>query len=278
MNGIVINIDPVALNLGHLHITWYSLIVSLAIIVAITVAIYEAKRRGITPDKIFGLAPWAISGGLLGARLFHVIDHWSYYASNPLQTIAFWLGGLAIWGALIGGGIATLIYTRLNKIPFLFLADTLVPALLTAQIIGRFACIIDGDAVGGITSLPWAFIYLNPGAMVPDGLLGVPVHPYPVYDQIWNLLGLGIALKLRHHLKISGQLFMVYLSIYAVGRFVFSFVRQENIWFWGLQEAQVLALIILVFSVGMLIYLFKKAAFRDKQNSIPINSGQTASF
>ncbi len=259
MSGIVINIDPTAINLGHLHINWYSIIIMLAIISAIGIAVWEGKRKGLPSESIFSLAPWVVIGGFIGARLFHVIDYGSYYLANPLQMFAIWEGGLAIWGGLAGGAVAGVIYARVRQIPFLRLADTLVPALLAAQIIGRFACIIDGDAVGGATNLPWGFTYINPGAMVPSGLLGVPVHPYPVYDQLWNLLGLAVVLKLRHHLKTDGLLFMTYLSIYAVGRLVLSFVRQENIWFWGLQEAQVVAIAILLVSGGTLFYLFRKA-------------------
>ncbi len=134
----------------------------------------------------------------------------------------------------------------------------MVPGLLVAQIIGRFACIIDGDAVGSATTLPWGFTYINPNAMVPAGLLGVPVHPYPVYDQLWNLMGLAIALKLRRHFKTDGLLFFTYLSIYAVGRFMLSFVRLEKIWFWGLQEAQVIAILIALVSIVAMVYLMAK--------------------
>lgn len=134
----------------------------------------------------------------------------------------------------------------------------MVPALLTAQIIGRFACIINGDAYGGPTSLPWGFIYINPGSMIPGNLSGVPTHPYPVYEMLWNLVSLALALKLRHQLKANGLLFLGYLSFYAVGRFILTFVRQESIWFWGLQEAQVLAIAILMASVGVMVYLYRK--------------------
>ncbi|MBI4303240.1 MAG: prolipoprotein diacylglyceryl transferase [Chloroflexi bacterium] len=259
MNGIVINIDPMALQIGHFMLNWYSIIVMLAVIAAVVISVRESKRKGISTETIYSLVPWVLVGGIVGARLFHVIDRWENYAANPLQAFALWQGGLAIWGALAGGGLAAVIFARLKQIPFGLLADTLVPGLLVAQIIGRFACIIDGDAVGGATTLPWAFTYVNPNAMVPAGLLGVPVHPYPVYDQLWNLAGLAIALKLRRRLKTDGLLFLSYLSIYAVGRFVFTFVRQEKIWFWGLQEAQVVAIAILVISVAAIFYLRRKA-------------------
>ncbi len=268
MNGIVINIDPVAVNMGHFHINWYSIIIMLAIIAAVVIAVFEGRRKGIPSDTMLGLAPWVVIGGLIGARLFHVIDHWPHYAANPLQMFAIWQGGLAIWGALAGGAVAVIIYTRQKQLSFLRVVDTLVPALLVAQIIGRFACIIDGDAVGGATTLPWGFTYINPVAMVPSGLLGVSVHPYPVYDQLWNLLGLAIALKLRYYFKTDGLLFLTYLSIYAVGRLVFSFVRQENIWFWGLQEAQVIAIAILIVSVVGMIYLSQRPKVNMAQEAL----------
>lgn len=263
MNGIIINIDPVALSLGHIHITWYSLIVMLAIIAAVGIAIWEGKRKGIPSDTILALAPWAVLGGVIGARLFHVIDRWEYYSADPLQIFMIQQGGLAIWGAILGGSLGVVIFARLKQISLGRLADTLVPALLVAQIIGRFACIIDGDAVGGVTSLPWAFTYINPNAMLPPGLLGLPVHPYPVYDQLWNLMGLAVALKLRHHFKTDGFLFLSYVSIYAVGRFVFTYVRQEKVWFWGLQEAQVLAIAILVAVAVAVIYVHWKSRVRN---------------
>ncbi|OGO39548.1 MAG: hypothetical protein A2147_08150 [Chloroflexi bacterium RBG_16_57_8] len=112
--------------------------------------------------------------------------------------------------------------------------------------IGRLGCIVNGDAIGGVTSLPWAFIYVNPNAMVPAELAGVPVHPYPVYDMLWNGMVLLLVWTVGRRLKKDGLVFLGYLSMYAVGRFIFTFVRQENVWFWGLQEAQVVALLILL--------------------------------
>jgi len=255
MKGIVIDINPTILHFGHFTLNWYSIIVMLAILAAIMIAIYEGKRKGISSETILSLAPWLVLGGIIGARLFHVVDKWDYYIGNPFQIFALWQGGLAIWGALAGGGVAAIIFARLKNIPVSRLADTLVPALLVAQIIGRFACIIDGDAVGVATNLPWGFTYINPAAMVPPGLLGVPVHPYPVYDQLWNLVGLAIVLKVRRHLKTDGLLFLIYLSTYAIGRFVFTFVRQENVWFWGLQEAQIIAIFTLIVSLAAIVYL-----------------------
>ncbi|MEK7682332.1 MAG: prolipoprotein diacylglyceryl transferase [Chloroflexota bacterium] len=259
MGPIVINIDPVLLSLGHIHIGWYGIIVTLAIAVGVWVATREAKRRGVSVDDTLGLASWAIVGGLIGARLFHVIDKLDYYIANPLAALAVWQGGLAIWGAIVGGAVAAALYARRHGLPLARLADAATPALLVGQMIGRFACVINGDSTGTPTDLPWAFVYVNPGAMVPPDLLGVPTHPYPVYEILWNSVVLGVVWILRSRVKREGILFLTYVSLYAVGRFALSFVRREVIWFGGLQEAQVMSVIVLIAAVVALVELLRRA-------------------
>ena len=106
MNGIVIDIDPMALQIGHFMINWYSIFVILAVIAAVLISVREGKRKGISKEIIFSLAPWVLIGGIVGARLFHVIDRWEDYRGNPALIFAMQQGGLAIWGAVVGGIIA----------------------------------------------------------------------------------------------------------------------------------------------------------------------------
>ncbi len=258
MNGIVINIDTVIFHMGAFELRWYSLTMMLAIVAAVLIAAYLGKRKGIATEEIYSLALWVVISGIVGARLFHVLDQWQYYAGNPLQILQFQQGGLAIWGALVGGGVAAVVCTRIRHIPLGRLLDVLAPALLTAHIIGRVGCIINGDAYGGITDLPWAFIYTHPGASIPSTLFGLPTHPYPVYEMIWNAIALLVILQLGRHFKKDGLVFLSYLSLYSFGRFVLTFVRQENITFWGLQQAQIIALLALMISITAMIYLGRK--------------------
>lgn len=258
MNGIVISIDPVIFHLGGFELRWYSLAIMTGIITAMFISIYEGRRKGLPENEIFSLTLWVVLGGVVGARLFHVIDQWSYYAAYPSLILQFQRGGLAIWGALVGGGVVTVIYAKMKYLPLARLFDAVIPGVLVAQIIGRFGCIVNGDAYGGVTNVPWAFIYANPGALIPDNLRGIPTHPYPLYEIIWNGLALLAIWRLRHVFKKDGLLFLSYLPMYALGRFFLTFVRQEKVWFWGLQEAQVIAIVIMVISLGMFIASLRK--------------------
>ena len=260
MNGIVININPVIFHLGGFELRWYGLAIITGVITAALIAIREGGRKGIPADRIYTLTIWAVVGGVLGARLFHVIDRWSYYASNPSLILQFQQGGLAIWGAVAGGFIGAAIYSRVGHLSLARVVDVCTPGLLVAQIIGRIGCIINGDAYGGPTSLPWGFIYTNPATLIPDYLRGVPTHPYPVYEMLWNGLVLLIIWRLRHSFKRDGLLFLSYLPFYALGRFFLTFVRQENVVLDGLQQAQIIALVVFAVSLILLVYYVRKPA------------------
>jgi phosphatidylglycerol:prolipoprotein diacylglycerol transferase len=269
MNGIVIDIDPVILRIGDFELRWYSVAIILAVVAAIVIVDRVGKRKGLPVDFVYSLAPWVMIAGLIGARLFHIIDQWEYYAGNPLDIFQVQQGGLAIWGGLLVGGVAAIAYARMKHIPVGCLADTMVPALLIAQIIGRLGCIINGDAYGGTTSLPWGFIYTHSSALIPSTLIGVLTHPYPFYEILWNgseILWNGatlvVLLKLQHGSTKDGLLFFSYLLLYSLGRFVLTFVRQENVLFWQLQQAQVIAIAAMVVSAAAIAYLFRKTEHR----------------
>ena len=270
MGPIVINIDPVLLSLGHIHIGWYGIIVTLAVVAGVWVATREARRRGVSVDHTLDLAVWAVVGGLIGARLFHVIDKLDYYMTYPFAALAFWQGGLAIWGAIAGGAVAAALYARRHKLPLARLADAAAPALLVGQMIGHVACVINGDSTGTPTTLPWGFVYVNPGAMVPSDLLGVPTHPYPVYDILWMGVVLGVIWTLRSRVKTEGVLFLTYVSLYAVGRFFLTFVRREAVWFWGLQEAQVVSLVALAVAGVALYLVLRRTQARAALSAVPV--------
>ncbi len=253
--SITIAADPVLAHLGPFAIRWYSLAIMLGIAVALYVSAREARRRGLDPDIILSLAWWAIPGGIIGARLLHVVDRFDAYRRDPLQILLIQRGGLAVFGAVLGGALAAWLFTRRRRLPFAALADTVAPGLVLAQAIGRIGCVFNGDAWGAPTTVPWAFVYTNPAAYIPRDLLGVPTHPYPLYDMALNLAIFAVLWRLRGRAWPAGAYFLTYLALYAASRFALTFVRQERVWFWGLQEAQVIALLTLAGALLLLLRL-----------------------
>lgn len=271
MSGITINIDPVFFHLGGFALRWYSLAFASGVGLAVLIVIRLAKKQGLDTNKVANVAMWAVVGGLIGARLFHVLDRLDYYAANPRHIIMINEGGLAIWGGLITGGLVALFVAYREKLPILKLADITVVGVLVGQMIGRLGCIVTGDTLGRVTSLPWGFVYVNPGSAVPDSLKGVPTQPYPVYEILWDMALLGVILFLRRRRLPQGFLFSLYVGGYALGRFSLTFVRQEAITLWGLQQAQVIALTLFAVAVVVAVRLMSKAG----QAAGPSTSKQT---
>jgi phosphatidylglycerol:prolipoprotein diacylglycerol transferase len=255
-----IGIDPTFAHLGPLALTWHGLFSALAIAVAVAVIHHELLRRGQLPAHFDEIAFWTIIGGIAGARIFFLFDHPSYYLHHPLKAFAISEGGLAIYGAIIGGFFSLALVSRLYGAAFAPLTDAVAPGLLLAQAIGRIGCAINGDAWGGPTSSSFAFVYTNSRALLPNDLLGVPTHPYPIYDMALTLAIFGLLRVLRRRELPPGALFAIYAAIYATGRFAISYFREERVWFWGLQEAQVISIAVLVVALLALAKMLSRPA------------------
>lgn len=237
---MTIDIDPVLIHLGPLAISWYGIFIGIALVVGVWLALREARRKRLPMDQVESLAFWVVAGGIVGARALHVIDRWDLYAGNPMAVVAIWNGGLAILGAVLGGTLTGIVVAWRRGLPVRALSDAAAPGAILGQAIGRFACLFTGDAVGAPTS-GFGITYLNPHAMVPQ--TGVAYEPVFLYEMIWDF-GVFAVLWwwLRPRLRLDGQLFAIYLALYAIGKFALTFRRTETVWLGGLQEAQLLAI------------------------------------
>jgi phosphatidylglycerol:prolipoprotein diacylglycerol transferase len=251
---ISISIDPIIFSIGHFHLRWYGLIISIALLIGIWLAIRETGRKGFNNDVIIDSVAWIIIAGFIGARLFHVIDHWSdVFAANPIRSLYFWEGGLAIWGGVLGGLIAATILAKIEHWKLSRLLDALVPGVVLAQAIGRFACIITGDSIGKETSGPFGFAYTSPNAMVPE--LGVYYTPTPVFEILMNLTIFSLLWSLRKKGLQDGVLTLIYLVLYSSIRFFIAFTSSYQIVAFGLNQAQIIS--ILVFTISLPLLLFR---------------------
>jgi phosphatidylglycerol---prolipoprotein diacylglyceryl transferase len=264
---VTINIDPIIFHIGHIAIRWYGLIVIIAIVVGVWMSVREAQRKGFKADELYDGAVWVVISGLLGARLFHVLDHWPHrFADNPISALYIWEGGLAIWGGVAGGLIAVALLARRKGWRLPLLLDSVAPGLVLAQAIGRFACIITGDAMGKPTNGPFGFAYTNPGAAVPE--LGVFYTPMPVYEILANLAIFALLWQLRKKEWPEGILFLLYLTLYSLERFFLAFTSSYQIIALGLTQSQIVALITLAVALPMLILLSRQKITKRRSRRI----------
>jgi phosphatidylglycerol---prolipoprotein diacylglyceryl transferase len=244
-----IDLNPILFSFGSFEIRWYGVMIVVAVMAAIGISLLEAKRRNFSQDVIWDIGLWAVIGGIVGARLLHVIDKWEFYVNHPDQLLNF--AGLAVWGAVLGGGVAILIYCLVKKISFWSLGDIVAPGAIMAQAIGRVGCLINGCCYGDTCDLPIAVIYQNTNSYAPQG---VPIYPTQEFHMIWNLIGFAVLWAIRKKLKPDGALFLIWLIFFAVGDYAIRFFRGDTTPFMlGLPEAQVVDIGVAVVAAVMLI-------------------------
>ncbi|MCC6175716.1 MAG: prolipoprotein diacylglyceryl transferase [Chloroflexi bacterium] len=244
---LTVNIDPTIVQLGPLALSWYGLAIAAAITAGSWLTWREAAGRGIPTEPLGDLIIWVIGGGIIGARLLHVVDRWDFYAENPMAILAVQNGGLAILGAILGGTVGGVLGAHRLGLPIWPLADATAPGVVLGQAIGRLGCLVTGDALGPATDGSWGIVYLNEHAVAPA--LGVAYQPTFLYEMLLALAIFGALWSVRGRLHVDGQLFALYLGLYALGKFGLTFLRMETVWLWGLQEAQLVALGLLAVAI-----------------------------
>ena len=270
---------PIIFEIGPFVIRWYGLLIASAILIGVTLSQYLAQRRGINPDLLGDLAIWLVIGAIPGARLYYVLFEWQQYAQRPEDIIAIWKGGIAIHGAIIGGTIATLIFSRLNKVSLWQLIDLVVPSLILGQAIGRWGNFFNSEAFGRPTDLPWK-LYI-PFSNRPSGYLNYEYfHPTFLYESLWNLGVFAMilflffwGLKHRDRLK-TGTLAFVYLISYSAGRFWIEGLRTDSLMLGFLRVAQVVSLAAIALGILGLVWLYVlKRPLPDTVNYKKIRNG-----
>ena len=248
---IRIDWDPIG-HLGPVPINWYGLGWATAFLVGWYLVRRWAVSRSIRSSTVDDVIVWIMFGSLLGARLYYVVQNEpGDYFAHPWRILAFWEGGLAFFGGLFGGIAAAYLYARRANVSFPQLADLFAPAIPIGAAIGRIACGLDGMDYGTPTTLPWGVVYANPNSYAPND--GIPRHPDQYYELIGDLMIAVVLLKLRKRLPV-GALFLTYLVLFSVLRFLLFFVRGNvpEVAF-GLKNGQLTAALILVVTLPMLL-------------------------
>lgn len=277
--GIEIEQLGKGITIGGFTIAFYGMIIAFGMIMGYLVAAFQAGRMGQDKETYLDLALWDIVFAVIGARIYYVVFSWDYYRANPLQILNIRGGGLAIYGGVIGGVIATWVFARVRKLSFWQLADTACAGLLTGQIIGRWGNFCNREAFGGYTDTLFAMQIkesdvsagnLNQQLMdhivQVDGVDYIQVHPTFLYESLWNLALLVIILLFTRYRKYDGQLFQIYLLGYGLGRFWIEGLRTDQLILFGtgLPVSQVLsAALAAVILVLMLVKRFRRGQSQD---------------
>ncbi|MBE9228643.1 prolipoprotein diacylglyceryl transferase [Phormidium sp. LEGE 05292] len=252
---------PIILKIGPLTLRWYGLLIASAVLIGVALSSYLAKRRHLNSEIIGDLAIWLVLGAIPSARLYYVLFEWQQYAQHPADIIAIWKGGIAIHGAILGGLIAALIFSRVRQVPFWQLADVVAPSLILGQAIGRWGNFFNSEAFGGPTNLPLK-LYIPPVQRPPAYANFDYFHPTFLYESVWNLMVFGLLIFLffrdlqgKPRLKV-GTIFLSYLIFYSMGRFWIEGLRTDSLMLGPLRIAQVVSLVGITLGSAGLAWLY----------------------
>lgn len=237
---------PDVLHIGPIPIHVFGLCLAAAFMVAGQVAAREFERKGYDPVVGSQVLVWAAVGGIVGARLWLLLDEWPEFIADPVRFL-FTGGGFVFYGGLAGGALAVTLFFRRHGVPWLRGADACAPAIVIGQAIGRIGCQLSGDGDWGTeTTLPWGMAY--PYAVVGwDKAPGVRVHPTPVYESVAYFAIFALLWRMRKRPASDGTIFYWYLVLTGLARFLVEFVRVNPLVVLGLSQAQLVSLVLVAF-------------------------------
>ncbi len=249
---------------------WYGVIIGSGVLIALALAVQEAKRTQQNPENYVDIALFGVIFSVIGARLYYVIFSWKFYVNEPLKIFALREGGLAIYGGIIAGIITVIVYTKIKNLNFWLVADTAAPSLLLGQIIGRWGNFFNREAFGGYTDNIFAMRYLKeqvhniaPSVLekvvIVNGVEYIQVHPTFLYESMWNMGVFVLLFILKKKKKFDGEIFGLYLLEYACGRVWIEGLRTDQLKIANIAVSQLLSALLIVGAVVLLWYRNNKS-------------------
>jgi len=285
LSGVVTSIPSPSVSffdLGPIRIHIYALCIITGIILAVLLTNYRLTKRGAEPWVVIDIAIVAVPLGIIGARIFHVLTHPGFYfgeGKNLWAVFFIWEGGIAIFGALLGGAVGAWLGCKWTGIRFWTFADALAPGLLLAQAMGRFGNWFNHELFGQPTNAPWGLEIESTNPAFPPGLAeGTLFHPTFLYEVIWNLLGVVFLLWIGHRLQLQwGKLFAIYLIWYSAGRVVWESIRIDpsEIYF-GLRTNVWAAIFSIAVGIAILIVQTRRHTGREASPYVPGRVNESA--
>jgi phosphatidylglycerol---prolipoprotein diacylglyceryl transferase len=276
---IHINIDPVIVSIGPLALRWYGLMYVVGIVMGLWFIRKYTANKGITQDKVYRVLWWCVVAGLIGGRLYFVVQQpnfVSYYLEQPQHILATWEGGMAFYGAIFL--VVPVLFWRAlrERINPLVILDAGALFAACGQIFGRIGNLINGDIIGYPSTLPWSTVYDNPHSWAcMDNICHMPVQPAAAYELLLNIVMLTVLVFLARRYRRPGALMATYLFGYAITQFLVFFTRANIIVSlgplnWGLKQAQWTSIIVFIVLIP-LTYFFMRTRYAQ-----PVPVGKVA--
>ena len=240
-------------------IAWYGIIIMVGILLAAFYGLWRAKQEGISSDDMLDIILVAVIVSVLGARIYYVVFYGGYESFYDL--IAVWNGGLAIYGAVIGGILSLTLMAKIKKVSTFKLLDIGASSIILGQAIGRWGNFVNAEAYGYETDLPWRM-------GIGSGNHAIFVHPTFLYESIWNLIGFFLIWSLYKKKKYNGQIFLLYLAWYGFGRMFIEGLRTDSLWLIPdvIRVSQLVAAVCFAVCTALLVFFAVRYKNKEKEN------------
>lgn len=252
--GISVDPSPVAFSIGGKEIYWYGIILAAGFFLAVVYALRRVKEFGLTEDDILDGVICVTPVAVIFARIYYCVFNWELFADNPISCLYIWEGGIAIYGSVIGAVLMTILYTKWKKLPLMPILDLVALGFMIGQFIGRWGNFINREAFGAVTDS-----FLRMGLENAAGEVTY-YHPTFLYESLWNFLGFIALHFYSKRRKFDGEIFVLYLAWYGLGRGMIEGLRTDSLYLFstGIRVSQLLAVVSCVTALAYLIWRYSK--------------------
>ena len=244
--GLVFDYVPRSFQIFGMEFTIYGVLIAVGALLGMGIVTLEAKRNGEDQNRYLDMMLISLLVSVAGSRLFYVAFSWGFYKENLNAILDFRNGGYALYGGLLFGFLAAAVFCRITKTSFWQSADIACPGILLGQAIGRWGNFFNRESFGEYTNLPWAMQIpvsavrsgevsgaMRDNLLTINGISYIQVQPVFLYESLWCLLLFLLLMTMRRKKKYEGELFMIYLAGYGLGRFFFEWLRTDKLYIPG---------------------------------------------
>lgn len=222
---------PVLFSIGSFRLPTYGVLLALGLVGSLWTVVRLGRREGLDPARLIDFCTWLILVGLVGAKVLMVLTDWKFYSEHPREVFSWATlqAGGVFYGGFAAAALFALWYTRVYRLPVLKVFDVCAPAVALGQSIGRLGCFAAGCDYGKPAGVAWSVVFTDPYSHELTGVpLGIRLHPTQIYESLATLALFGVLFWRYRSKSRDGQIFLLYLTLYAVARFFLEFLRGDE--------------------------------------------------